>query len=231
MEGCNILSLENSVKDAKSSLEPLEERIIIKNHKSCQISIVNVSSSGLKFIYVFKLVPDGKRDILYRSVQNKFRSVFIEGCYDVDFVIGAKLNKILFLECTQSQISVRKGIISTLELVRCENLIVDIRDYPIPIFQIDLSKFITVYQRLRECTYVLHFSFDIKTAFAPVPYGKSPKFRIIPCSILGEQTFCTITKSERDPKGFEDFEDGHGDVFQTFALNNISHHFLFLGEM
>lgn len=212
-------SLFAAVEKAKLSINPPENKIVIKNHQACQISIVEISSAGLKFLYIFKVLPTGKREVLHRSIQNFYKPILVENCYDVDFVIHSKLLKISFLDCSKSQISIRGGIINSVELIRCQNLIVDTRQNEIPILQIDLSISITIYQRLKYAVYVLHSSFDVKAAKVPVPQGKSPEYINLDTSLAnGEQNFY--------------ISGPNMEIARTMpALNDISHNFLFLGEM
>lgn len=170
--------------------------LCIANHDGCQITVTDASigAGSTKFLFVYKLTQDGKRQILHRSALLRNRAILFVGCVDTFMIIHTKMLKISYLYCRDGQTSIRGGCVGPVEFIRCENVTVDIRDAALSVVQVDLSRDISFYQRIPNIVYALHGCENVAAAIVPVPEGGVFKKVGLISSVLGEQSFTAFSK-------------------------------------
>ncbi len=169
--------------------------LCIANHDGCQITVTDASlgAGATKFLFIYKLTQDGRRQILHRSTLLRNRAILFVACVDTFIIIHTKMLKISYLYCRDGQTSIRGGCIGPVEFIRCENVTVDIRVFPLSVVQVDLSRDISFYQRIPEVVYALHGCENVVAAIVPVPEGGVFKKVGLVSSVLGEQSFTAFS--------------------------------------
>lgn len=220
--------LEEAVKRLKNELEEAEFEsphpvIEIKGHKNqCLVvkEITSTSESELRKLVIYRNT-DSEDSPLFEIDTDKFHHVQFSSLEDCRVFVLTKTVRVFFMRCNNCQISVRRPLISALELFKCKNLQLSIRieseDTPIPLILIEDCSKVDIYQSNRELVYIIKVCIDITgNIIDPVTKERLSKYNLGKI-FWGEQerSFVLLSRTQ-----------GFATVSDTYQLNSLEHNLM-----
>ena len=116
----------------------------------------------------------------------------IENCFDIIVNINSKIAKLVIMGCKSVRINVDNPIIGTIDLIRMNNVVMNINN-TVNIIQIDISSHIQINQEISEVSYVSCHSANIKVGNFYLPINEFSSTQN--CTVINKSCFAEDFKS------------------------------------